>query len=125
MVKFFYEPYYTELITSNPLPFNPNINKDLIKQILLEFVDTLNLDVPEQIWFGSLKELGTKYNFANNAKEYKKNPTIYNGHIGDVAEMIRIALTSSKQSPNLYYILRILGNKEVSRRIKKVIELIK
>ena len=72
-----------------------------------------------------MKELGTKYNFANNAKEYKKNPTIYNGHIGDVAEMIRIALTSSKQSPNLYYILRILGTKEVSRRIKKVIELIK
>ncbi len=124
-VKFFYEPYYTELITSNPLPFNPNIDKELIKQILLEFAETLNIDVPEQEWFGSLKFLGAKYNFANNAKEYKKNPTLYKGHIGDVAEMIRIALTSSKQSPNLYYILRILGKEEVTRRIKKVIELIK
>ena len=100
------------------------LNKELISKIS-EISETLNIDVPEQEWFGSLKFLGAKYNFANNAKEYKKNPTLYKGHIGDVAEMIRIALTSSKQSPNLYYILRILGKEEVTRRIKKVIELIK
>ena len=56
---------------------------------------------------------------------YKKNKDQFIGHIGDVAEMVRIALTSSKQSPNLYYILRILKNEEVSRRINKTISLIK
>lgn len=123
-VKFFYEPYYTELIEKEPLPFNPNIDKQLIKDILLEFAQTLNIDQSEQDWFASLKALGAKYGFAHNAKEYKKNPTLYKGHIGDVAEMVRIALTSSKQSPNLYYILRILKNEKVSQRIKKAIALI-
>lgn len=122
-VKFFYEPYYTELMEKEPLPFNPNINKQLIKDILLEFAQTLNIDQSEQDWFASLKALGAKHGFANNAKEYKKNPTLYKGHIGDVAEMVRIALTSSKQSPNLYYILRILKNEKVSQRIKKAVAL--
>ena len=124
-VKFFYEPYYTEMMEKEPLPFNPNIDKNLIIDILTEFAKTLNLNQDEQSWFNSLKELGAKYGFAANNKEYKKNRELYKGHIGDVAEMIRIALTSSKQSPNLYYILKILKNEEVSRRIKKAIELIK
>ena len=124
-VKFLYEPYYSELIEAQPLPFNPNFSKELITTILLEFAETLNINQSEQDWFNSLKELGSKYNFAANNKEYKKNKEVFIGHIGDVAEMVRIALTSSKQSPNLYYILRILKNDEVTRRIKKVIDLIK
>ena len=113
------------MMEKEPLPFNPNIDKNLIIDILTEFAKTLNLNQDEQSWFNSLKELGAKYGFAANNKEYKKNRELYKGHIGDVAEMIRIALTSSKQSPNLYYILKILKNEEVSRRIKKAIELIK
>lgn len=124
-VKFLYEPYYTELMESQPLPFNPNFPKELIETILLEFANTLNINQSEQDWFNSLKELGFKYKFAANNKEYKKNKELYIGHIGDVAEMVRIALTSSKQSPNLYYILRILKNEEVTRRINKAIALLK
>lgn len=123
-VKFLYEPYYTQLMEAEPLPFNPNFNKELITTILKEFAETLNLNQTEQEWFNSLKELGAKYKFASNNKEYKKNKDLYIGHIGDVAEMIRIALTSSKQSPNLYYILKILKNEEVSKRIQKAIDLI-
>ena len=37
--------------------------------------------------------------------------------------MVRVALTTSKQSPNLYWILQILGVDEIRRRIEKVIAL--
>ena len=124
-VKFFYEPYYTELMEGQELPFNPNIEKDLIIAILNEFVETLNYDVSEQDWFNSLKALAAKYGFAENAKTYKKNRELYKGHVGDVAEMVRIALTSSKQSPNIYYVLRILKIDEIRNRIQKTISLIK
>ena len=123
-IKFMYEPYYTELMTASPLPFNPNFDKELIKNILLEFVDTLDLNNDEQTWFSSLKTLANKYGFANNMKEFKKNPTSYIGQVGDVAEMVRISLTSSKQSPNIYYILKILGIDEIRRRINFAISLL-
>ena len=53
-------------------------------------------------------------------KIYKQNKDLYIGQVGDVAEMLRIALTTSKQSPNLYYILQILGSDEIARRINVV-----
>jgi len=124
-IKFFYEPYYTDLMGANPLPFNVNIDKEVIINVLEEFSDTLNYDCTEQEWFSNLKLLAKKYNFAENAKEYKKNRDLYLGHVGDVAEMVRIALTASKQSPNIFYVLRILKKEEVSRRIKKAIDLLR
>lgn len=124
-VKFFYEPYYSEMIAAQPLPFNPNFDKDLIVSVLDRFAKTLNIEQSEQDWFSSLKQLAAGFGFALNAKEYKKNPGVYKGHVGDVAEMIRIALTSSRQSPNMYYILKILKNEKVSERIQKVIAIIR
>ena len=122
-IKFFYDEYYNQMM-ENELPFNPNIDKDLIKTILREFLETLNIDQSEQDWFAGLKALAAKHGFAGNAKEYKKNRELFKGHVGDVAEMLRIALTSSKQSPNLYYILRILKQEKIAERINKTIELI-
>ena len=124
-VKFFYEPYYSNMMTEQELPFNPNMDRELIKTILNEFVQTLDYEVSEQEWFNSLKELASRHGFAENAKVYKKNKEAYKGHVGDVAEMVRIALTSSKQSPNIYYVLRILKMDEIKSRIQKTIDLIK
>ena len=119
-IKFFYEDYYLELM-NNELPFNPFISKDVIRSLLKEFSDTLDLSLDEQAWFNSLKELGMKYDFAESNKIYKQNKDMYIGHVGDVAELLRIALTSSKQSPNLYYVLQILGKDKIAKRIDYVI----
>jgi len=121
-IKFFDNEIYDEMLANAELPFNPYISKDLIKTVLQEFSATLNIEVDESSWFASLKELGAKHGFASSVKEYKKDKDSYVGHIGDVAEMIRICLTTSKNSPNLYSTLKILTPKEVRRRIDSVIQ---
>ncbi len=120
--RFFYRSYYDSML-ANELPWNPLIAKEVIYDVLREFVDTYDANLDEKTWFESLKVLGEKHHFAPSGKIYKQNKDLYIGHIGDVAEMIRIALTTSKQSPNLYWILQILGKEEVSRRINTIIEL--
>ena len=45
--------------------------------------------------------------------------------VGDVAEILRITLTGRKNSPNLYYVMKILKKDECDRRINKVISLLK
>lgn len=116
IIKFFYKDYYLELM-QNELPFNPFIDKPVIKSLLKEFIDTLDLSLDEQNWFNSLKELGKKFGFAESNKIYKQNKDQYIGHVGDVAEILRITFTSSKQSPNLYYVLQILGKEQLKERI--------
>ena len=120
---FFYE--YDEMLNNVELPFNPNYSKEKIIDVLSDFSASLNYDVDEQTWFASLKALGLKHGFAESGKIYKQNKDLYIGQVGDVAEMIRIAMTTSKQSPNLYYVLRVLKKDEVQRRINLVINKIK
>ena len=107
-------------MVKNELPFNPMIDKEVIKNILLDFANSLDLSLDEQAWFNSLKELGEKYKFAPSGKIYKQNKDLYIGQVGDVAEMLRISLTTSKQSPNLYWVIQILGKEKVVTRLTSI-----
>ena len=50
-------------------------------------------------------------------KTYKQNSEMYKGHVGDVCELIRVVVTSKKETPNLYDILNILGKDRIIKRI--------
>ncbi len=121
---FFYQDEYEKLLKENELPFNPNFDKKVIKDVLIDFKDTLNYEVDEQTWFNNLKTLGLRHGFAESGKIYKANKDQYIGQVGDVAEIVRIAMTTSKQSPNLYYVLRVLKKDEVCRRISRILEIL-
>lgn len=120
IIGFFFNERYSE-ITSNPYPFNENISKTIIKDVLLDFANSNDYSLPNDLWFNTVKELGVKHGFAESGKIFKQNPDLYKGHVGDVAEMIRVAICGSKNSPNLYCVLQILGKDEINRRIQKAI----
>ncbi|MCF0117858.1 MAG: glutamate--tRNA ligase, partial [Bacilli bacterium] len=85
--------------------------------VLSEFAETNDFTLPNDLWFNSVKALAVKHGFAESNKIYKQNPAEYKGHVGDVAEMIRIALVGAKNSPNIHSVLQILGKEETNRRI--------
>ena len=122
-IKFFYEPYFTKIV-NNGLPYNDNIDKNVIIDVLKDFASSVDYSLSEQEWFNNLKILGTRHKFAESNKIYKQNKEAYLGSINDVAEMVRISLTGSKQSPNIYYILRILKEEEINRRIQMSIDIL-
>ena len=120
IIGFFYKDKY-EALLENPLPFNEKFDKETIADILSALRDELSLDLDEQSWFASMKQIGINHGFAGSKGEFKANPEAYKGLIGDVAEMLRITLTGRKNSPNLYYVMKILGHDECARRINLVI----
>lgn len=124
-VSFFSNRIYDQRLT-NSLPFPSQLTKEDIRNILHEFLETMDYSLDEQTWFNTIvKNIAGKFNFALSPKEYKKNPDMYKGHVGDVAAVIRVSLCLSTNSPNLYQVIHILGNDEVNRRINKVLEIIK
>ena len=68
-------------------------------------------------WFDTLKDLSEELGFAREVKEYKKNPDAYKGHVGDVSNVVRVAVTGRTKSPDLYSIMKTLGSKRVMERI--------
>lgn len=120
-IAFFYPDHYDALLKKAPLPFNPFLKKELIKEVLDDFILTFDVDhQDETTWFSKMKELGLRHNFIDDRKVYKKNPTAYNGWYADVISIIRITVSASTQAPKLYDVLKILGKDEVSRRVQEV-----
>ena len=120
IIAFFYNDLYDSL-SQNGLMFNEKFDNETIKEVLLNAKESLLIDQDEQSWFNNIKEIGERLGFAPNGKTFKQNPDQYKGTVGDVAEMIRIALTTRKNSPNLYYVMQILKKDECDRRFNSVI----
>lgn len=123
LIKFFYKDYYEEMF-NNTFVLPENIKKEVVKEVLTEYVKTLDLTLDEENWFGNMKNVAVKCGFASTPKEWKKNKEAFLGHVGDVAGILRMVVTLRLQSPNLYFVMKILGHDEVVRRINKVIEIL-
>lgn len=116
IIGFFFNNRYQEII-SNGFVFNELIDKEVIKSILIDFKDSNDYSLENDVWFNSVKDLAVRHKFADSGKVYKQNKEAYLGHVGDVAEIIRVAICGAKNSPNLHSVLQILGKEEVNRRI--------
>lgn len=115
-VSFFYNEIYDADYT---LP--ENIRKEDAIEILTKYKEAYSKDDTKEEWFNRIKELCSDCGFTPNVKEYKQNPDAFKGHVGDVSTVIRIAITSRTNTPDLYYILQILGVDEIMRRIDNAI----
>lgn len=76
-------------------------------------------------WYEKVKKCAEKYGYCASVKEYKQNPDAYLGHIGDACECIRIAVTTSLMTPDLYEVLKVLGVDTVKLRIDTFISYLK
>ena len=119
IIAFFYPSYY-EGILKQGFAFNEKFNKDDIKAVL-EGVKALSLEQDEQSWFNQMKEIGSGLGYAADRKALKANPELYKGGVSDIAEILRIALSGRKNTPNLYYVMKILSKEVCLQRIDKVI----
>ncbi|MDP3130304.1 MAG: glutamate--tRNA ligase family protein, partial [Bacillota bacterium] len=120
IVDFMYEPAFAAAL-AGVLPWNETMSADTIRKVLETYSADPFLHLEEEAWFARLKEVASGCGFAPSAKEYKKNKEAYVGHIGDFAEIIRIAVSGRKNTPNFYRILLILGEARIKERIARTI----
>jgi glutamyl-tRNA synthetase len=123
IINFMYDDYFNEAI-KEPLPFNERFGKEIITLVLDAYLSSPGLELAEELWFDGLKELAVSVGFSSSVKEYKKNKDAYLGHVGDFAEIVRIAVSGRKNTPNFYYVLKIMGVEKINNRINKVKALI-
>lgn len=96
-------------------------NKDELIAFLKDYEAQYIEQDNNQDWFNNLKEVGNKHNFVDN-KLFKQNPTMYAGNVATASKFVRIAITGSENSPELYSIMKILGAEECKSRINKLIQ---
>jgi len=98
-----------------------DMDRKLQINILKEFLATYYYGDSSTEWFNRIKRIAQDNGFAVDYKEYEKEPSKYKGKVGDVAGVIRVAVTGRKQSPDLYQVMQVMGDSRVRNRIEKYI----
>jgi len=109
---------YDELFNSNEKNYEWQsiTDRDEIKNILNNYIEIYSESDDKETWFNKIKEVCDKLGYASDMKAYKENPDNYKGNVADVSTVIRVALTTRSQTPDLYEILRIIGKERVKER---------
>lgn len=92
-------------------------DKDTVKAVLDGFAEIYDPADDNQVWFTKLKQVAADCGFAAENSEYKAAPEKYKGNVSDAAEIVRIAVTGSPNSPDLCTIMRILGKDRSLKRL--------
>lgn len=99
-----------------------NATPALAVKVLEKYQTVFNITDDKDTWFARIKDMCAQVSCTPNVKEYKANPDAFDGHVGDVSTIIRVALTGRTNTPDLYYITSLLGEDTVKSRLNKALE---
>ncbi len=94
-----------------------NFSGEEIKNILSDYKQIYDENHDKETWLNTLKSLCPKYGLAPDIKSYKANKEAFKGHVGELTQVIRFALTGKTQSPDLYEVMKVLGREVVEKRL--------
>lgn len=119
-ISYFFDDHFK---TEDPLP--ENVSPEDAKSILTAYLESYDHGDEQSVWFDKIRNIASELGYAAKPKDYKKNPELYKGHVGDVSTVIRLAVTGRAQSPDIWEIQQILGEEKTRERVGTAIKSIK
>ena len=112
---------YDELFSDVDFDFSFLKYEEDAKKIVSTYLsDFFDINDDKETWFNKIKELTLKMGYNTNMNEYKENPDEFRGSIADISNVIRVSLTTKLTTPDLFEIIKLLGNERVCERFKRI-----
>ncbi|MDE6586661.1 MAG: glutamate--tRNA ligase, partial [Clostridia bacterium] len=99
--------------------YNYRFDSKTVNAVLDGFKAVYDENDDNSVWFAKVKEVAAGAGFAAEMSDYKAHPENYKGSVSDAAEILRIAITGSPNSPDLCTIMKILGQNRSVARLNK------
>ena len=115
-ISYFFDDYFK---IEDTIP--ENVSDEDAAEILKKYLASYDHSDDQSQWFDKIREIGTEMGYAAKPKDFKKNPDQYKGHVGHVSTVIRLAVTGRSQSPDIWEIQQILGEKRTRERVEALI----
>ncbi|MDO5557522.1 MAG: glutamate--tRNA ligase [Clostridia bacterium] len=98
-------------------------NKEEIKNIVKLYMEKYyDENDDKQKWFDKMKDLTESLGYAREVKDFKQNPEKWKAHVGDISTVLRVALTTRQNTPDLYEIMKVLGKDSMKKRFSYIEE---
>lgn len=115
-ISYFFDEYFN-IVDKYP----ENVNDEEAKKLLKAYLNTYDHNDDQSQWFEKIRVISGENGYAAKPKDYKKNPEMYKGHVGDVSSVIRLAVIGRASSPDVWELQQIMGESKVKSRIERVI----
>ncbi len=112
-----YASYFFDELFDGAFELPENVTPADAKAILTAYAPLYDETQDKQAWFDTVKSICAGLGFCPEVKDYKKDPTGWKGHAGDVSTVIRLAITGRRNTPDLCAIMQLLGRERVLRRL--------
>ena len=112
--------YFYDILYMPLAPDHPDA-----RAILEAYLETYRPEDDKDAWFARIKGICEPLGYAPEVKLYNLNPSHLKGHVGDVSGVIRFALTSRTNTPDLWAIMRVLGETRAKNRIRAALAALK
>jgi glutamyl-tRNA synthetase len=90
-----------------------------IRDLFVAYADRIDLSLSVDERFADLKDFGSQHWFAVNNAQFKE--WWYIGKVGNLAMLLRLALTWVAHTPDLYAMMQIMDRERVSQRLKTIL----
>ena len=113
--------FFDELFPDNYEDIQERISKDIQREIIKEYKKIYLTESSEVEWFEKVKDLSKRLGFSIDRKEYEASKEKFKGTVGDVAMVLRVAITGKTKSPDLFQVMSVLGEEKVMDRLDRYI----
>ena len=117
-----YIAYFYDELFDGVLLWAENVSDDDKREILKHYLEVYDHNGDASEWFPTVQAAAESLGYAKSPKDYKADPDSFKGHAGDVAGVIRVAVTGRLNTPDLYSIMQTLGEDKVRERINTAID---
>lgn len=100
--------FFDELLEKEEIEdVSQKIEQEKQVEILNKYFEVLDVEDNQEEWFEKIKDVSKEFGFEK---------------VGDVAMVLRVAITHRTRTPDLYQIIKVLGEEKVRERVQKYID---
>ena len=111
---------YDELFNDVTYDYQKITSKEEITKIINLYMEKYFELSSQEEWFNKIKMLCEELGYASDMKDYKEHPEKYKGNITDITTVLRVSLTGSSMTPDLYEIMKLFGKDRIQSRFEKI-----
>ena len=91
-------------------------------EILSAYLAVYSAEDEKDVWFAKIKGICELLGYCADMKAYKADPEAYKGSVADVSGVIRMAVTGRENTPDLWAVMRVIGEERVRGRLQLTID---
>jgi glutamyl-tRNA synthetase len=109
--------YFRDSVSPDWAQFSTKLSKELVRAVLTKALAEIAIPNTKEEWLAFMKKFVTELGAAPDVKTFKKEPEKYCGHIGDIVQVLRFAITGRTNTPDLFEICTVLGLEKTKARL--------